>query len=149
MWRLALSDFWLLTLLEVAAMDYLFISVWISYINHLHTWALSDSAPPDHRRRFTYKPLFPAFFSQFLDLPPLMDNTCSYTIQSPCVFSVRLIWAFINNSKHRHLEFLLLIPMEKKHFLPCIQLHFAPQQWRLVQTTWAQEIGIVIMSSFV
>ncbi len=34
-------------------------------------------------------------------------------------------WAFINIAKHRHLEFLLLIPMEKNHFLPssCISRH--------------------------
>ncbi len=54
-----------------------------------------------------------------------MNNTFSYMIKSPCVFSVWSIWAFINNAKHRHLEFLLLIPMEKNHFLPssCISHH--------------------------
>ncbi len=61
-----------------------------------------------------------------------MNNTFSYTMKAPCVFSVWPIWTFINSAKHRHLEFLLLIPMEKNHFLPssCIS-----QQWRHVQTT--------------
>ncbi len=44
---------------------------------------------------------------------PLMNNTFSFMMKAPCVFSVWSIWAFINNTKHRHLEFLLLIPMEK------------------------------------
>ncbi len=48
-----------------------------------------------------------------------MNNTCSYTIKAPCVFSVWPIWAFINNAKHRHLEFLLLIPMENFFFTSC------------------------------
>ncbi len=46
-----------------------------------------------------------------------MNNTFAYTIKGPCVFSVWPIWAFINNAKHRHLESLLLIPMEKNDFL--------------------------------
>ncbi len=58
----------------------------------------------DRRRRFTSH-----FFLTF----PLMNNTFSYTMKS-CVFSIWSIWAFINSTKHRHLEFLLLIPMEKK-----------------------------------
>ncbi len=72
-----------------------------------------------------YKPPFPVFFSQFVDFPPLMNNTCSYMIKDPCAFSVWSIWAFINNAKHRHLEFLLLIPMEKNNFMPssCISHH--------------------------
>ncbi len=59
----------------------------------------------DRRHRFTSH-----FFLTF----PLMNNTFSYTMKSPCVFSIWSIWAFINSTKHRHLEFLLLIPMEKK-----------------------------------
>ncbi len=43
-----------------------------------------------------------------------MNNTFSYTMKAPCVFSVWPIWAFIISAKTRHLEFLLLIPMEKK-----------------------------------
>ncbi len=108
------------------------MSLLIYYLNHLHTWALSDSAPPDHRRRFL-KPLFPKFFSQFLDFSPLMSNTCSYIIKGPCVFSVWPIWAFINNSKHRNLEFLLLIPLEKNHFLTssCFSRHISDIMWHL------------------
>ncbi len=50
--------------------------------------------------------------------PPFINNTFSYTIKGPCVFSIWPILTFINNAKHRHLEFLLVIPMEKNHFLP-------------------------------
>ncbi len=60
-----------------------------------------------------YKPLFPAFFSQFLDFSPYEQHIFVH-FQAPCVFSVWLIWAFINGTKHRDLEFLILIPMEKK-----------------------------------
>ncbi len=93
-------------------------------INHLHThkhYPIGSSRP----QKQVYKQLFPAFFSQFLDFSPLMNNTFSYKIKSACVFSDWPIWAFINNAKHSHLEFLLLIPMEKNHFLPssCISSH--------------------------
>ncbi len=50
--------------------------------------------------------------------PPFISNTFSYTIKGPCLFSIWPILIFINNAKHRHLEFLLVIPMEKNHFLP-------------------------------
>ncbi len=63
-----------------------------------------------------YKPLFQSISWLF----PLMNSTCPYTMKALCVFSVWSIWAFINSAKHRHLEFLLLIPSygEKNHFLP-------------------------------
>ncbi len=89
----------------------------------MHTQALSDRLLPTADAGL--QPTFSCFiFSQFLDFSSLMNNTCSYTIKGPCVFSIWPIWAFINNAKHRHLEFLLLIPMEKNHFLPssCISL---------------------------
>ncbi len=65
------------------------------------------------------------FSVNFLTFPPLMNNTFSYKINSPCVFSVWPIWTFINSTKHRNLEFLLLIPMEKNDFRPssCISRH--------------------------
>ncbi len=72
----------------------------------------------DRRHRFTSH-----FFLTF----PIMNNTFSYTMKSPCVFSIWSIWAFINSAKHRHLEFLLLIPMEKK-ITSALQLHFARHQ---------------------
>ncbi len=73
-----------------------------------------------------YKPLFPAFSVNFLTFP-LMNNTFSYMMKAPCVFSVWSIYAFINSAKHRHLEFLLLISMEKKS-LPALQLLFERHQ---------------------
>ncbi len=63
-------------------------------------------------------------------------NTFSYTMKAPFLFS-RSIWAFINSAKHRHLEFLLRIPMEKNknHFLPssCISHVF---KFTCLQTTY-------------
>ncbi len=50
--------------------------------------------------------------------PPFISNTFSYTIKGPCVFFIWPILTFTNNTKHRHLESLLVIPMEKNHFLP-------------------------------
>ncbi len=88
-----------------------------------------------------YKPLFPAFFSQFL------DNTCSYTIRGLCIFSVWPIWAFINNSKHRHLEFLLLIPMVKNHFLPSsgISRHSNDVMCKQPIADWTRMQGVIIV----
>ncbi len=113
-WILALSEFGLGHLVSIYIS--LLIYYYISYLNHLHTSIirLRLSRPQTQ----VYKPPFPVFFSEFVDFPPLMNNTCSYMIKDPCVFSVWLIWAFINNAKHMHLEFLLLIPMEKNNFLP-------------------------------
>ncbi len=120
-WRLALSEFGLGHLVSI----YVFINILLLYLilticTHEH-YAIGSCRPQTQ----DYKPLFPVFFSQFLDFSPLMNNTFSYTIISPCVFSIWPIWAFINNAKHGHLEFLLLIPMEKNHFLPssCISHH--------------------------
>ncbi len=90
-----------------------------------------------------YKPLFPAFFSQFLDFP-LMNNTFSYMMKAPCVFSIWSIWAFISSAKHRHLEFLLLIPMEKKkHFLPSSSI------LRVIRFTCLQTTYILLYHSAV
>ncbi len=63
-----------------------------------------------------------------------MNNTFSYTIKVLCVFTFWPIWAFINSAKHRHLEFLLLIPMEKKS-LPALQLHLGVIKITCLQTT--------------
>ncbi len=125
-WCLALSEFWLshaecLRGGSPGLSIYICINILILYLiltisTHEH-YPIGSSRPQTQ----VYKPLFPAFFSQFLDFSSLM-NTFSYTIKSPCVWP---IWAFINITKHRHLEFLLLIPMEKNHFLlsSCILRH--------------------------
>ncbi len=51
----------------------------IYYLNHFHTWALSDRLLPDLQTQ-VYKPLFQSNSW----LLPLMNNTLSYTIKCPC-----------------------------------------------------------------
>ncbi len=97
---------------------YLYMSLLLSYLiwticTHEH-YPIGSSRPQTR----VCKPLFPAFFSQFLHFSHLMNNTFSHMIKGICVFSVLPIWAFTNNAKHRHLAFLLLISMEKNHFCP-------------------------------
>ncbi len=79
----------------------------------------NDNNPPSIFNKYFTSHFFLRLSVNFLTPPPpLISNTFSYTIKGPCVFSIWPILTFINNAKHRHLESLLVIPMEKNHFLP-------------------------------
>ncbi len=68
-----------------------------------------------------YKPLFPAFFSRFLDFSPYIPLYTDLSIHKQR--KTQAFWASATDSYG-----------EKS--LPALQLHFAPQRWRHVQTTY-------------
>ncbi len=109
---------------------YVFINILLYHIlticTHEH-YPIGSSWPQTQ----VYEPLFPAFFSQFLDFSLLVNNTFAYMIKGPCVFSVLPIWAFINNAKHRHLDVsdsVSATDSNGEKSLPALQLHFAHHQ---------------------
>ncbi len=105
---------------------YVFINILLYHIlticTHEH-YPIGSSWPQTQ----VYEPLFPAFFSQFLDFSLLVNNTFAYMIKGPCVFSVLPIWAFINNAKHRHFDVSDSVSATDSYgekSLPALQLHF-------------------------
>ncbi len=85
------------------------IYLYLSYINYFHTRPQTQ----------VYKPLFPAFYRQFLDFSPYEQHIFVHDKSSFYFLGLADLSIFLNNAKHRHLEFLLLISMEKKEITSC------------------------------
>ncbi len=92
---------------------HVFINIWWSYINHLHT-RIIRSAPPDFRRRFTSHFFLSPLMNTF---PPYEQYMFIHDKRSLCFLRL----TNLNIHKQRKTGILvnqLLIPMEKNHFVP-------------------------------
>ncbi len=119
-WRLALSEFWLCHLVSIYISLLLLLCLILTICTHKHYQIRSSRTQTQ-----VYKPLFSCIFIPY----------AQHIFKAPCVFSIWPIWAFINNAKHRHFEFLLLSPVEKSHVLASSCISHVSHQNHVIKTT--------------
>ncbi len=140
MWRLALSEFWLshaecLRVGRPGLSIYILIYLIVTICTHEH-YPTQLLLTADTGLQAT----FPAFFSQFLDLPPPLPpyEQHIFVHDKSSLWFLSLTNLSIHKQRKTKAFWVSATDSCGEKSLPALQLHFAPQQWRHVQTTKEQ-----------